>query len=76
MSTYETLDEKIITISMLRPDAINDVKRKGQVLSQQETTARMWPQIDWNVEELQKGTGEDRVLTEEEMELISEFLQV
>jgi len=76
MSTYETLDEKIITISMLRADAINDVKRKGQVLSQQETTARMWPQIDWNVEELQKGTGEDRVLTEEEMELISEFLQV
>jgi len=75
--TYETLDEKIITISMLRADVINAAKRQGQDLSEQEVTARVCPQIDWNVEELQEGeNGENRVLTEEEMELINEFLQV
>ena len=52
-------------------------KREGQSLSEREVTARMHPQIDWNVEELQMGeNGEDRALTEEEMELINEFLQV
>jgi len=75
--TYETLDVDVITISMLRADAINVAKRKGQYLSEQEVTARVNPQIDWNVEELQMGeSGENRVLTEEEMELINEFLQV
>jgi len=49
-------------------------KISGINLSQQEVTARVNPQIDWNIEELQK--GENRVLTEEEMELINEFLQV
>ena len=29
-----------------------------------------------NMEEIQKGLGADRVLTEEEMELVNEFLQV
>ena len=61
---------------MTRAKAMNEAKEKGQELSEQEATARVCPQIDWNIEELQKGTGESRVLTEEEMELISEFLQV
>jgi len=75
--TYETLAVNIITISMLRANVINDAKRKGQFLSEQEVTARVHPQNDWNVEELQMGeNGENRVLTEEEMELINEFLQV
>jgi len=52
----------------------NGAKRQGQDLSEQEVTARVCPQIDWNFEELQE--GENRVLTEEEMELINEFLQV
>ena len=75
-ATYETLNVNIITISMLRANAINEAKGKGQELSEQEATVRVCPQIDWNVEELQKGIGKDRVLTEEEMELINEFLQV
>jgi len=76
-ATYETLAVNVITISMLRANVINDAKRKGQFLSEQEVTARVHPQIDWNVEELQMGeNGENRVLTEEEMELINEFLQV
>jgi len=45
-------------------------------LSEQEAITRVCPQVDWNIEELQKGTGTDRQLTEEEMELINEFLQV
>ena len=58
-------------------DTINVAKRRGQILSEQEVTASVCPQIDWNVEELQRGeNGENRVLTEEEMELINEFLQV
>jgi len=44
-------------------------------LSEQEATAKVCPQIDWNMEEIQKGLGADRVLAEE-MELINEFLQV
>ena len=74
--TYETLNVDIIAISILRAKAMNEAKRKGQELSEQEATARVCLQIDWNVEEIQKGLGADRVLTEEEMELINEFLQV
>ena len=74
--TYETLDVNIITISMLRAKAMNEARSQGQDLSEQEATARVFPQIDWNVEEIEKGLGADRVLTEEEMELINEFLQV
>jgi len=70
------LDVNIITISMLRAKAMNEARSQGQDLSEQEATARVFPQIDWNVEEIEKGLGADRVLTEEEMELINEFLQV
>jgi len=45
-------------------------------LSEQEATARVFPQIDWTMEEIQQGTGKEKVLTKEEMELINEFLQV
>jgi len=55
---------------------MNEAKERGQELFEQEATARVCPQIDWNMEEIQKGLGADRVLTEEEIELINEFLQV
>ena len=55
---------------------MNEAKNKEQELSEQEATASVFPNIDWNVEEIQKGLGADRVLTEEEMELVNEFLQV
>jgi len=42
-------------ISMLRADTINMAKKSGINLSQQEVTAKVNPQIDWNIEELQKG---------------------
>jgi len=74
--TYETLDEKIIAISVLRADARNDARRQGQELSEQELKAKVFPQIDWTAEPPQGENGESRALTEAEMELISEFLQV
>jgi len=40
---------------MLRADTINMAKKSGINLSQQEVTAKVNPQIDWNIEELQKG---------------------
>jgi len=74
--TYETLDVNIITISAIRADTINAAKKRGQVLSQQEVTARVVPQIDWNMEGFQMGENGERVLTAEDMELINEFLCV
>jgi len=75
-ATYESLDVNTIVISALRAKAMNEATKQGQELSEQEATARVFPQIDWNVEEIEKGLGPERVLTEEEMELVNEFLQV
>jgi len=75
-ATYENLDVDIIAISILRAKPMNEAKARGQELSEQEATARVCPQIDWNIEDLQQGLGVDRQLTAEEMELISEFLHV
>jgi len=75
-ASYENLDVDVIAISILRAKAMNEAKSKGQELSEQEATASVFPNIDWNMEEIQKGLGADRVLTEEEMELVNEFLQV
>ena len=75
-ASYETLDVDVIAISILRAKAMNEAKSKGQELSEQEATASVFPNIDWNVEEIQKGLGADRVLTKEEVELINEVLQV
>jgi len=50
------------------------IRKHGK--SENIATAKVCPQIDWNMEEIQKGLGADRVLTEEEMELINEFLHV
>ena len=78
--TYETLDVNTITISMLRADIINDAKKSGQLLPEQEVTEQVNPQIDWNiqpVEGFQMGeNGWNGVLREEERELINEFLEV
>jgi len=73
--TYETLDEKIIAISVLRADARNNARKEGKELSEEELKAKVFPQIDWAAG-LQQGNGERIVLTEAEIELINEFLQV
>jgi len=75
-ATYEGLDVNTIVISALRAKAMNKATKQGQELSEQEATARVFPQIDWNMEEIEKGLGSERILTAEEMELINEFLHV
>jgi len=72
--TYETLDEKIIAISVLRANARNEARKQGKELTEEELKAKVFPQIEWAAG-LQQGNDERITLTEGEMELINEFLQ-
>ena len=72
-ATYENLDEKIIAISALRANVKNEARKQGKELAEEEI--QVFPQIDWAAG-LQQKDGEKVMLTEEEMELINEFLQV
>jgi len=84
---YELLSVDAITTSVRRADIINIAKSRGKLLSEQEIEAVMNPKIDWNDEETtespqiiqlvqtERNCG-DVVLTEEERNLIEEFLEV
>ena len=82
-TTYESLDVSTITASLLRADIINVAKMNGKLLSKQEIAEQENPQINWEQEEqveVPKIKSERNcwnvVLTEEEKNLISEFLEV
>jgi len=72
-ATYENLDEKIIAISVLRADVKNEARKQGKELAKEEI--KVFPQIDWSAG-LQQKDGEIVKISEEEMELLNEFLQV
>jgi len=83
---YDTLGVDVITRSTLRADIINVAKMKGKLLTAQQVTELANPQINWN-DQPQVETPQiklvqterncwDVVLTEEERNLLSEFLDV
>jgi len=84
--TYDKLEVDIITKSMLRADIINFAKKEGKMLSRKEIEEIENPQINWTEEEsvaitqiklVQTDTNcRNVVLTEEERNIISEFLEV
>jgi len=84
--TYETLDVGIITASVKRADIINVAKMEGRLLTAQQIVELENPQIDWNyqpqVESPQIKLVQterncwDVVLTEEERNLLGEFLDI
>jgi len=82
--TYETLGVDIINTSVKRADIINAAKNEGRLLSEEQVSELLNPQIDWNNQQ-QVETQQikllqterncwDVVLTEEERNLIGEFL--
>ena len=58
---------------MLRANVKNEARKQGKELAEEEI--QVFPQIDWAAG-LQQKDGERVMLTEDEMELINEFLQV
>jgi len=84
--TYESLNVGIITNSAQRADVINAAKIKGRLLTAQQVTEIMNLQIDWtyqpHVESPQIRLVQterncwDVVLTEEERNIIGEFLDI
>jgi len=83
--TYETLDVEIITTSAIRANIINAAKMDGKLLSAQEIAEREKLYIGWNLQPKEISTSQseqedrncwDEVLTEQEREILGEFLDV
>jgi len=86
--TYETLSVDIITASMLRADIINWAKKEGRLLTAQQLSqlADNEGPCDWDYEQPVENSQVklvqterncwDVVLTEEERNLLGEFLEV
>jgi len=83
---YSTLDVRAITTAVERADIINVAKKERRLLTEQQVTEMTNPQINWNkqtqmewpqveLERLERNCW-DAVLTEEERNLIGEFLDV
>jgi len=83
---YDSLSVDLITASVMRAEIINMAKKNGRPLSRKEIAEQENPQIDWNsetqeqtpqIELVQTGRNcGDVVLTQEERDLIDEFLDV
>jgi len=83
---YELLDVETITISEIRADIVNVAKMEGRLLTAQQITELVNPQIDWNYQPQVKypqirlmqteRNCWDVVLTEEERNLIGEFMDI
>jgi len=83
---YESLTVDIIKTSAKRADIINAAKAEGKILTDQQITELEVSQIDWKSQPLMEQppmqseqterNSWNAVLTEEERELLSEFLDV
>ena len=84
--TYEKLDVDAITTSVMRADIINAAKMEGRLVSEQQISEQLNPQTDWSSLWPEEHTQIklvqterncwDAVLTEEERNLIGEFLDI
>jgi len=85
-TVYDSLKVDVITASVMRAEIINVAKMNGKLLSRQEVAEQENPQIDWNSKTQEQSPQIklvqterncwDAVLTEEERNLIEEFLDV
>jgi len=83
---YELLDVEAITTSVRRGDIVNVAKMEGRLLTEQQIAEKENPQINWNYQPQEKSPQIklveterncwDVVLTEEERNLLGEFLDI